>query len=313
MKRTQIILDTDMDTDCDDAGALAVLHNLEKQGRAEILGIVCSVPILSCTRFVNTVNRWHGRTDIAIGLADESLWKPNPRYASYLKHRSRLAAKGMSYNEQVADEESRHLSAEDAIGVYRRLLAHAPNKSVTICAVGTLTALAAVLRSPPDSQSDLSGWKLIDEKVDRLVTMAKGSYPAGKDPFNWHMDFEAAAEVMHDWPTPVVVQPLGDEALTGPRLLAASDPDNPVRRAYEIWLGGFGAESRPSWDQLAAIYSVLGGGELFEETSGLEIRLDPSGGAHEWLPADGKGNRGYLSAKAPAETLAKAVEDLMIG
>jgi len=75
----------------------------------------------------------------------------------------------------------------------------------------------------------------------------------------------------------------------------------------------FEAESRPSWDQLAAIYSVLGGGQLFEESSGLEIRLDPSDGTHEWLAADGKGNRGYLSAKAPPEALSKAVEDLMIG
>jgi len=66
-------------------------------------------------------------------------------------------------------------SAEGAIGLYRRILASAPDKSVTICAVGTLTALAALLRSRPDSQSALSGWKLIDEKVDRLVTMAKGS------------------------------------------------------------------------------------------------------------------------------------------
>jgi inosine-uridine nucleoside N-ribohydrolase len=35
----KIILDTDIGPDCDDAGAIAVLHTLATQGAAEILGI----------------------------------------------------------------------------------------------------------------------------------------------------------------------------------------------------------------------------------------------------------------------------------
>ena len=37
-----IIFDTDMDTDCDDAGALAILHALADRGEAEILATVVS-------------------------------------------------------------------------------------------------------------------------------------------------------------------------------------------------------------------------------------------------------------------------------
>ena len=38
-----LILDTDIDTDCDDAGALAVLHALADRGEVEIAGVVCDV------------------------------------------------------------------------------------------------------------------------------------------------------------------------------------------------------------------------------------------------------------------------------
>src|SRR3712207_437465 len=40
----RILFDTDMLTDCDDAGALAVLHALADNGEAEILATVVSVP-----------------------------------------------------------------------------------------------------------------------------------------------------------------------------------------------------------------------------------------------------------------------------
>ena len=39
----RIIFDTDMETDCDDAGALAVLHALADNGECEILATVVSV------------------------------------------------------------------------------------------------------------------------------------------------------------------------------------------------------------------------------------------------------------------------------
>lgn len=39
----KLIIDTDFETDCDDAGALAILHGLADRGLVEPLGIVASV------------------------------------------------------------------------------------------------------------------------------------------------------------------------------------------------------------------------------------------------------------------------------
>src|SRR3546814_19991491 len=41
-RSVKIIVDTDMHTDCDDAGALAVLHALADRGECEILAIMSS-------------------------------------------------------------------------------------------------------------------------------------------------------------------------------------------------------------------------------------------------------------------------------
>ena len=44
MEKPLIIFDTDMDTDCDDAGALAVLLNAHKRGDCTLLGIIGDAP-----------------------------------------------------------------------------------------------------------------------------------------------------------------------------------------------------------------------------------------------------------------------------
>ena len=44
MEKVQLILDTDMDTDCDDAGALAVLNNYLIKGRVDVKAVICDAP-----------------------------------------------------------------------------------------------------------------------------------------------------------------------------------------------------------------------------------------------------------------------------
>ena len=65
----QVIFDTDMAGDCDDAGALAVLHALADLGEAQILAVVTN---RKCTAGVSggacdAINTFYGRPDIPIG------------------------------------------------------------------------------------------------------------------------------------------------------------------------------------------------------------------------------------------------------
>ncbi len=65
----QIIFDTDMDNDCDDAGALAVLHALADKGEAEILAVVTNRRGKSTASAAacDVINTFYGRPDIPIG------------------------------------------------------------------------------------------------------------------------------------------------------------------------------------------------------------------------------------------------------
>jgi len=309
----KLILDTDIDTDCDDAGALAVLHHLANQGKAEILGIVCSIPIPACVSCIRAINQWYKRPDIPVAMVSPEAWESNPSHDNYLEHRKFLVRQGRLYNEQIATEfnKSSDFETPDAVKLYRKLLSEQSNKSVTICAIGTLTALAGLLHSDPDEISVLSGREMIAQKVRLLVSMAVASYPEGKDGFNWRMDLPSAATVVNEWPTPIAVQPAGGDVLTGRRFMAEAPADNPVRQAYTIWLGSKYKE-RSSWDQLTVIYAVNGAGDLFSEKSSLSLSLDSETGMHRWFLSEGEPERIYIDTVADSNVLSSTVEELMI-
>lgn len=63
-----VIFDTDMGSDCDDAGALAVLHALADAGEVRILGVIFSsgknrYGVGTC----DAINTYYGRGDIPLG------------------------------------------------------------------------------------------------------------------------------------------------------------------------------------------------------------------------------------------------------
>jgi inosine-uridine nucleoside N-ribohydrolase len=313
MTPCKIILDSDIDTDCDDAGALAVLHNFANRKEAEILGIICSIPVPACVACVQAINEWYKRPDLPVGMLSRGIWEKKPSFAGYLAHREFLKGKGMIYNEKVGGSMASNSTTEtaDAVQLYRKLLAEQPSNDVTICAIGTLTALAALLCSGPDEISPLTGRELIEEKVRLLVSMAVATYPEGKDGFNWAMDLPSAALVIKDWPTPVAVQPSGDQVLTGRRLLAEASSNNPVREAYRIWFGTEHQE-RPSWDQLTVLYAVKGADSLFSEKSALSLDIDSTSGMHKWTPSIKKPQRIYLQPIVQNHMLASIIEELML-
>ena len=90
----------------------------------------------------------------------------------------------------------------------------------------------------------------------RLWVCMGGRYPEHRDPAvygNFKPDPAAAVIAARDWPTPVVFTGLGEDVLTG-GTLPTTPADNPVRRAYALYLGD--RPARPSWDPIAVLYAV---------------------------------------------------------
>jgi hypothetical protein len=243
-------------------------------------------------------------------------WERKERYLAYRQHREWCTRGGERplYNQAIAEGWlAAHPSpqVQDGVALYRHLLSRQPDRSVTICAIGTLSALAQLLDSPPDAASPLSGLALVAQKVERLVTMAGAEFPEGEDTFNWRMDLPAAVQVVERWPTPLVASSLGTSVYTGARFMAAAPPDHPVAVAYRTFLGDSRA-NRPSWDLLAVWYAVCQPAGALAARCGFTLQLVAQSGRHRWIPGSSPPDRCYLVPLLDDLQLARRVEDLMI-
>jgi inosine-uridine nucleoside N-ribohydrolase len=309
-----LILDTDIDTDCDDAGALAVLHALVQKGECHLLGVVCSLPIAACAGAVSAINQWYARADIPIGLTLDPSYDHAPRWARYRAHRAQFSQAHWHqtlYGEVLARTVPTP-PVEEAVSLYRRLLAAQPDASVTICAVGTLTALHALLASAPDVHSPLDGVSLVRAKVRELVSMAVAHWPEGADEFNWPMDSLATAEVLDRWPGPLTVVGHGQTVLTGQRFVARSARENPVSIAYRTFLRSEETQ-RPSWDLIAVLFSVRQLGGPFALSAPHALTFSAQTLQHRWTGYTGKSAPRRIATPLISDgRMAVLLEDLML-
>jgi hypothetical protein len=240
----RVIFDTDMDTDCDDAGALAMLHALADAGEAEILATVVSSRYQWAVPCVAAINAWYGRPDLPVGCP---------------KERGAPTNRGSRYARKIAEQfPSRFKTNDDAPAatqVYRRILASQPNQGVVVVTVGYVTNMRDLLVSGADRHSSLDGADLVQQKVRHWVCMG-GRYPEHLKQGNYGNfmpDPQSAVDAVARWPTAIYFSGLGQRVQTG-KGLRQTPSDNPVRRVYELYLGD--RLTRSSWDQVAVLYAV---------------------------------------------------------
>ncbi len=291
-----IIYDTDIGTDVDDAGALAILHIMADKGEANILATISANRNPFSAPAIDVINTYYGRPDLPIGSSktgpDPEQWyhKITPNYPHDLK----------SGND-----------APEAVALYRMILADQPDNSVTIVAVGWLTNLADLLDSPPDKYSPLNGKELVAAKVKELVSMG-GVWPntENQSDYNFKMDRPAANKVIEKWPGEIMFTGLGEDVMTGSRLAAEVDTSNPVSAFYKNFFKGIKVTERPSWDLIAVLYSVRGLSDYFTAVSDGHC-VAKQDGDNKWVPGRHK-NHSYLVYKMPQVKLADTIENLLL-
>lgn len=240
----KILFDTDMDTDCDDTGALAILHGLANLGEAEILGTVVSSHFPYSAPCVEAINTYYNRPNIPIA-ASKQPGASIDRGSRYAKQVSERFPSSIKTNSDVPD----------AVSVYRQVLSKQKDNSVVLVTVGYLTNAAYLLESKPDDFSPLSGKDLVAKKIKLLVCMG-GRYPSHLDPKvygNFKPDPAAAVKVAKEWPGILLFSGLGNDIYTGDALKEIPDA-NPVKLAYKLYLGD--KPTRPSWDPITVLYAV---------------------------------------------------------
>ncbi|HEX2864750.1 MAG TPA: nucleoside hydrolase [Deinococcales bacterium] len=302
---TRVILDTDLNTDCGDAGAIALLHALADAGEAEILGIGVSVSNPDAPAAVAVINAWYGRGNLPLGAYDGQ---------------PPVEPEGWPFVRAILDATPGAPRGPwpGTTGLYRRLLAASPG-GVQFVAIGFHNTLKLLLESGPDEHSPLNGADLVREKVRQLVVMG-GNYPdstpiktLGGAEYNFYRAPEAAAFVCERWPTPVAFTgfEVGDSILAGRYLVSHTPRDNPVRVAYEAYEH---PQGRSAWDETAVFYATRGpvwnGRRFFHEVRGTN-RVNPQTGQNAFTPDPG-GPHAYLVKALPDEEYSLVFDELQV-
>lgn len=309
-----LILDTDMGADCDDAGALSMLHRLADIGEIRPLAVIFSSGRMPWGVGVcDAINHEHGRPDLLLGAyKNDDVGESVDKIAA-----TEIAQDTSRYGHRVRHADD----VRDSLEVYRSTLAAEPDGSVKIVAIGHLKALYDLLFSQPDQWSPLSGRKLVANKVAELVVMG-GQYPIGGEQAEWNFGACDAARwtraVLEAWPTPIVFTgfEIGHKIVTGRWLVDPANMTAMARtyRGFQSWLG------RPSfdhgnfsWDQTAVLYAVRG----LENEGRVYWTFGPRGnvvvdddGRNLWAISE-SGQHRYLVEAMPPDEVAELIDGLM--
>lgn len=265
MAAEQVIFDTDIGGDIDDAGAMAVLHALADRGEINILAVGIVNGHENAAPYTDAINTWYGRPDLPVGVIKHGAPFSRDKY---------MAGVVKSYPHDLTAA-----AAPDAARLYRRILAAQPDRSVTLVAVGPATNIRNLLNSAPDEHSPLSGVELMRRKIKFYAAGGNGNggLPNGKCGWNYHMDTASAKEELaklpEDFPT-VFAGGSGGKLKIGSCYFNAP-AGHIIRKSYEAYFGGKPDMDRPTWDQLRLFYaSRPSARNLYETSAPGQILLD---------------------------------------
>lgn len=293
----KVILDTDIDSDVDDVGALAMLHTLADHKVVDILGVIVTSDDLHAAQCTDAINHYFKRGNIPIGVEKGIALKSFSKYTKQISE---------EFKHQLESAED----AEDATSLYRRLLSAQPDSSVIIITIGHLTNLRNLMESKADEYSDLSGIELIKKKV-KLWSCMGGMFPEGKEANFYRPDPESTKIAVEKWPVKVVFAgwEIGNEIITGADFLKKSLPEHsPVWRAYQLY-NNF--QGRQSWDQASILYAVSSSEDYWDlnEEGRCVVMTD---GSNTWKSGE-RSNHSYLIQKMNPKEIAKIIDALMVG
>ena len=291
----EFLLGTDWWTDCDDAVALRLLTRFIKEDKIRLLGIGINACMEYSAASLKGFLRADGVGAIPIGIdLNATDFGGRPPYQKRL---------GQDYASDVGN-----LDAEDAVRLYRRILAGLEQKA-EIIEIGYLQVLAAVLKSPPDDISDKTGRELVQEKISKLWVMA-GKWDAdGERENNFCRNPRARVagkEFCELCPIPVTFLgwEVGYDVITGDAL----DENDHLHRAL---VDHGSPKGRSSWDPMLVLMALIGD----EAQAGYRVvrgwaTVDPDTGANHFS-VDPRGNHQFVIKQHTNEYYAEHINRLL--
>ncbi|KAH8899056.1 inosine/uridine-preferring nucleoside hydrolase [Thozetella sp. PMI_491] len=303
--KKNLIIDTDLFSDVDDAGALLLAAT---SPQVNLLAVNVNYPSTYSALAASAILAHYGHSDVPIGLRRPAT---NETFLDQFTYELGEYASKVAYHWSGGTLPWGHAEdAWDPVQLYRKTLAAAPNSSVTIASIGFLDNLSALLNSSADSISPLTGPELIAAKVAELVVMG-GEYPSGRE---WNFFGEgsvASAHVVNNWQGRVIYSgsELGGDVLSGGKLMAEGPFNDPVRAGYIYYTYN---NSRSSWDPLTLLYAINGLGELFEYGNQLGHNSVAADGSNAWVYDESIRGQHWLKLKVSNEAASEELDRLYL-
>ena len=301
-----IILETDIGNDVDDALAVDLAYKFVDEGKMNLLAICINKEGSAPAEYVDILNTWYGYPQTPIGVITEGAFCEDDAI-NYAK--AVVDLKNEAGEPAFARSISDYSALPEAPQLYRKILSSRKDHSVTIVSVGFSTNLVRLLATAPDQYSKLDGKALVAQKVKRLIVMAGNFSDPNFHEYNVMKDVPAAKVIFNEWPTPVVASPfeLGIQTCY-PATSIENDfgwaPLHPVVEAYKAYQPM--PYDRPMWDPTALLYAVEGD-KWFTVSPVGKVAVEGEGST--LFTEDEAGDRQYLSVN-PEQ--AKAIVDYFV-
>lgn len=306
----KVIFDSDMYTDFDDVGALAVLHSLADAGECEILGTIsCTAGGSYSTGMIELINRFYGRPDLPIAAPKTMGVNPEQDRHAFGNRTFKIYASMVKAHPELRYPTT--ATAPDANETYRRLLAAAPDGSVTIISVGFITNMRRLLETKGDAISPLDGRALVSKKVKAWYAMAC-RFPNGFE-YNSGVDAASSTIAFREWPSPIYFLDwgYGVDVRCGVPASKLNAPANPVCEVFTRALRDYHEENRghSAWDEVTVLAAVRGWQSHFGVERGRFDMVFPNG--HNCWTKCADGSHHVLTVKTPKAEVGRIVDELI--
>ena len=303
-KPTPVIFETDIGNDIDDAIALDLLFKNVDSGKINLLGVGVHKNNPHSAEFIDIMRVWYGYENMPIGVNEK--WITDMECNDYCTKVCKLT---------IADGKpmfarSKNPKYEDAVAMYRRLLAKQEDNSVVIVTVGFSTTMAELLQSGPDKFSKMSGMDLVAKKVKYFSIMAGEFEMPRYTEYNVWNDLLAAKYFFDKSPVPMVITPftLGKQVLYPAKSIEndfAWADKHPMVEAYKAY--DKMPYDRPSWDVIAAYYVCEHNEAAITLSQPGEVKVVDKGVTVFTPKADGR----YRIIQASPEQRAMILDDFL--
>jgi hypothetical protein len=284
----KIIFDTDIGNDVDDVLALSMLHALQTRSDCELLAVTITKPDELAGPFVDAMNTFYGRPGVPIGFTRSGLKNDASKFLPLAEAKD---GGKLRYPHRL----QRSSDAPPATELLRRTLSGEPDHSVTLVQVGYFSNLAALLDTPGDKFSSLSGPELVKAKVKVLSVMAGAFQSIGQNAhfleYNVTQDLAASRKLAAAWPTPIVWSGF-EIGISVPYPAVSIERDfkyvahHPAAEAYCLYNPP--PHERPSWDLTSVLYAVFPDRDYFSLSEPGTVTVEQDGFTHFTPAADGR-------------------------